>query len=102
MLSPAHTLQRQPTKKPFVVTVSHDKILQGVYTLQLTTCEQLREFLGYSKNSKERVQKLLKQLILHNYLLADRVPTKQGSAPYYYFLARKGRHYCDALGLDIQ
>jgi hypothetical protein len=102
MNSPAPSLQRQPTKKPFVVTVPHDKILHGVYTLQLATCEQLREFLGYSKHSKERVQKLLKQLTLHDYLLADRVPTKQGSAPYYYVLARRGRQYCDALGLDIR
>ena len=102
MHSPALSIQPYPTKKPFVVTVPHDKILQGVYTLQLATCEQLREFLGYSKHSKERVQKLLKQLTDNSYLLADRVPTKQGSAPYYYFLGRKGRQYCDALGLDIR
>jgi hypothetical protein len=57
--------------------------------------------LGYSKNSKERVQKLVKQLTDNEYLLADCVPTKKAKSPYYYFLARKGRQYCEALGLDI-
>jgi hypothetical protein len=81
MLSPAQTLQRQPTKKPFVVTIPHDKVLQGVYTLQLATCEQVRELLGYSKNSKERVQKLVKQLTDNGYLLSDCVPTKKAKSP---------------------
>lgn len=102
MFSPALTIERHPTKKPFVVTVPHDKVLQGVYTLQLATCEQLRELLGYSKNSKERVQKLVKQLTDNGYLLSDCVPTKKGSSPYYYVLGRKGRQYCEALGLDIR
>jgi len=102
MNSPALSIQPHPTKKPFVVTVPHDAVLQGVYTLQLATCEQLRVLLGYSKNSKERVQKLVKQLTDNGYLLADCVPTKKAKSPYYYFLARKGRQYCEALGLDIR
>jgi hypothetical protein len=101
MHSPALSIQPHPTKKPFVVTVPHDAVLRGVYTLQLATCEQLRVLLGYSKNSKERVQKLVKQLTDNGYLLADCVPTKKAKSPYYYFLARKGRQYCEALGLDI-
>ena len=102
MLYAAQTLQRHPTKKPFVVTVPQEAVLQGVYTLQLATCEQVREFLGYSKNSKERVQKLVKQLTDNGYLIADCVPTKKAKSPYYYFLGRKGRQYCEALGLDIR
>ncbi len=102
MNSPALSIQPHPTKKPFVVTVPHDRILQGVYKLQLATCEQLRVLLGYSKNSKERVQKLVKQLTDNGYLLADCVPTKKAKSPYYYFLGRKGRQYCEALGLDIR
>ena len=78
MNSPALSIQPHPTKKPFVVTVPHDRILQGVYKLQLATCEQVRVLLGYSKNSKERVQKLVKQLTDNGYLLADCVPTKKG------------------------
>ena len=101
MHSPALSIQRHPTKKPFVVTVPHDRMFQGVYKLQLATCEQVRVLLGYSKNSKERVQKLVKQLTDNEYLLADCVPTKKAKSPYYYFLARKGRQYCEALGLDI-
>jgi Replication-relaxation len=61
----------------------------------------MRVLLGYSKNSKERVQKLVKQLTDNEYLLADCVPTKKAKSPYYYFLARRGRQYCEALGLDI-
>jgi hypothetical protein len=102
MNSSALLLSHQPTKKPFVVTVPHDAVLRSVYKIQLATCDQLRELLGYSKNSKERVQKLVKQLTDSGYLLADRVPTKKGGSPYYYFLARKGRRYCEALGLDIR
>src|SRR6266566_7186427 len=102
MNSPALSIQRQLAKKPFVVTASHDAVLQGVYKLQLATCEQVRVLLGYSKNSKERVQKLVKHLTDNGYLLADCVPTKKGSSPYYYVLARKGRQYCEALGLDIR
>src|SRR6266568_1727815 len=102
MHSPALSIQRQPTEKPFVVTVPYEAVLQGVYTLQLATCEQLRELLGYSKNSKERVQKLVKKLTDNGYLLADCVPTKKAKSPYYYFLARRGRQYCEALGLDIR
>ena len=101
MHSPALSIQPHPSKKPFVVAVPHDRILQGVYKLQLATCEQVRVLLGYSKNSKERVQKLVKQLTDNEYLLADCVPTKKGSSPYYYVLARRGRQYCEALGLDI-
>jgi len=102
MNSPALSIQRQLAKKPFVVTASHDGILQGVYKLHLATCEQLRVLLGYSKNSKERVQKLVKHLTDNGYLLAGCVPTKKGNSPYYYVLARKGRQYCEALGLDIR
>src|SRR5450759_194246 len=102
MNSPALTIQRHPTKKPFVVRVTHDAVLRGVYTLQLATCKQLRVLLGYSKNSKERVQKLVKKLTDKGYLLADCVPTKKAKSPYYYVLARKGRQYCEALGLDIR
>jgi hypothetical protein len=81
MNTPALSIQQYPTKKPFVVTVPHDKVLQGVYTLQLAPCEQLRKLLGYSKNSKERVQKLVKQLTDNGYLLADCIPTKKPNLP---------------------
>ena len=102
MHSPALSIQRHPTEKPCVVTVPYEAVLQGVYILQLATCEQLRELLGYSKNSKERVQKLVKKLTDKGYLLADHVPTKKGNSPHYYVLGRRGRQYCKALGLDIR
>ncbi len=93
---------KRPAKKPFKVTPSHDAVLQGVYKLQIATCEQLRVLLGYSKNSLERVQKLVKQLADNGYLLYDCVPTKKAKSPYYYFLARRGRQYLDALGRDVR
>lgn len=62
----------------------------------------MRLLLGYSENSKERVQKLVKQLTVNGYLLSDCVPTKKAKSPYYYFLARRGRQYCEALGFDIR
>ncbi len=93
---------RRPAKKPFKVTASHDAVLQGVYKLQIATSEQLRVLLWYSKNSLERVQKLVKQLADNGYLLYDCVPTKKAKSPYYYFLARRGRQYCDALGRDVR
>jgi len=93
---------KQPRKKPFVVTSSHDSVLQGIHKLHIATCKQLLALLGYSENSLERVQKLVKQLADNGFLDYDCVPTKKGKSPYYYFLAKRGRQYCEALGQDIR
>lgn len=96
------TAQALTKGKPFVVTASHDAVLQAVYKYQLLTCLQLVKALGYSPNSLERVQRLVKQLTDNEYLLSLARPVIRGKAPLVYTLARKGLNYLKSAGLDVR
>jgi hypothetical protein len=85
--------QPRDTRDSFVVTASHDAVLQAVYKFQLLTSAQLVNACGYSPNSLARVQRLTKQLVDNEYLLWLPVPVVRGKAPLVYTLARKGLNY---------
>src|SRR5207248_11209716 len=57
---------------------------------------------GYSQNSLERVQRLTKQLVDNEYLLALPRPVVRGKAPLVYTLARKGLNYLKSAGFDVR
>ena len=86
----------------FVVTASHNAVLQAVYRYQLLTCIQLVKVLNYSPNSLERVQRLVKQLTANGYLLSLARPVVRGKAPLVYTLARKGLNYLKSAGFDVR
>jgi hypothetical protein len=86
----------------FVVTASHNAVLQAVYRYQLLTSLQLVKTLGYSPNSLERVQRLVKQLTANEYLLSLARPVVRGKAPLVYTLARKGLNYLKSAGFDVR
>lgn len=86
----------------FVVTASHDAVLQAVYKYQLLTSAQIVKACNYSPNSLERVQRLTKQLVDRGYLLSFPVPVVRGKAPLVYTLARKGLNYLKAAGFDVR
>jgi len=88
--------------KPYVVTASHNAVLQAVYRYQLLTSLQLVKALGYSPNSLERVQRLVKQLTDNEYLLSLARPVVRGKAPLVYTLARKGLNYLKSAGFDVR
>ncbi len=90
------------TSKPFVVTASHNAVLQAVYRYQLLTSVQLVRACGYSHNSLERVQRLVKQLTDTEYVLSLPVPVVRGKAPFVYTLARKGLNYLKRAGVDVR
>src|SRR2546421_9851449 len=96
------TAQAKGTMRPFVVTASHDAVLQAVYRYQLLTSVQLVRACGYSPNSLERVQRLTKQLVDNEYLLSLPVPVVRGKAPLVYTLARKGLNYLKSAGFDVR
>jgi hypothetical protein len=87
---------------PFVVTASHDAVLQAVYRFQLLTSVQLVRACGYSHNSLARVQRLTKQLVDNGYLLSLPRPVVRGKAPLVYTLARKGLNYLSSAGCDVR
>src|SRR2546421_8587715 len=87
---------------PFVVTASHNAVLEAVYRYQLLTSVQLLRACGYSQNSLERVQRLTKQLVDNEYLLALPRPVVRGKAPLVYTLARKGLNYLKSAGFDVR
>src|SRR6266571_4626436 len=88
--------------KPYVVTASHNAVLQAVYRYQLLTSLQLVKALGYSPNSLERVQRLVKHLTDNEYLLSLARPVVRGKAPLVYTLARKGLNYLGSAGFDVR
>ncbi len=90
------------TSKPFVVTASHDAVLQAVYRYQLLTSVQLVRACGYSHNSLERVQRLVKQLTDNEYVLSLARPVTRGKSPLVYTLARKGLNYLKGNGFDVR
>src|SRR5947208_11058150 len=96
------TAQPQGIRKPFVVTASHNGVLQAVYKYQLLTSAQLVRACGYSPNSLARVQRLTKQLGDTEYLLSLPVPVVRGKAPFVYTLARKGLNYLKSAGFDVR
>jgi hypothetical protein len=96
------TAQEVTKRKPFVVTASHNAVLQAVYKYQLLTCLQLVKALGYSPSSLERVQRLVKQLTDNEYLLSLARPVIRGKAPLVYTLARKGLNYLKSAGIDVR
>ncbi len=96
------TARPKDVGKPFVVTASHNAVLQAVYRYQLLTCLQLVKALGYSPNSLERVQRLVKQLTDNEYLLSLARPVVRGKAPLVYTLARKGLNYLKSAGFDVR
>ncbi len=96
------TARPKDAGKSFVVTASHNAVLQAVYRYQLLTCLQLVKALGYSPNSLERVQRLVKQLTDNEYLLSLARPVVRGKAPLVYTLARKGLNYLKSAGLDVR
>ncbi len=88
--------------KPFVVTASHDAVLQAVYRYQLLTCVQLLKALSYSQNSLAGMQRLVKKLTDNGYLLAIAHPVTRGKPPLVYTLARKGLNYLYAQEFDVK
>lgn len=94
----------RPSSKsnPFVITASHDTILQAVYRYQLLLTIQLVKACGYSPNSLARVQRLTKQLVDNGYLLSLPRPVVRGKAPLVYSLARKGLTYLSSAGFDVR
>jgi hypothetical protein len=96
------TAQPTGTSQPFVVTASHDVVLQGVYRYHLLTCLQLVKVCGYSPNSLHRVQTLVKQLADNGYLLSLARPVTRGKAPLVYTLDRKGLNYLKGNGFDVR
>jgi hypothetical protein len=94
--------QPQGIHTPFVVTASHNGVLQAVYRYQLLTSVQVVRACGYSPNSLARVQRLTKQLVDNEYLLALARPVVRGKAPLVYTLARKGLNYLKGAGFDVR
>jgi len=95
-------VQPQGISQPFVVTASHDAVLQAVYKYQLLTSVQLLRACGYSPNSLERVQRLTKQLADREYVLSLPIPVTRGKSPLVYTLARKGLNYLKDAGFDVR
>ncbi len=96
------TAQPVGIPKPFVVTASHDVVLQGVCKYQLLTSLQLVKVCGYSTKSLHRVQTLVKQLTDNGYLLSLARPVTRGKSPLVYTLARKGLNYLKDNGFDVR
>ena len=94
--------QPRGTGTSFVVTASHNGVLQAVYKYQLLTSVQLVRACGYSPNSLARIQRLTKQLVDTEYLLSLPVPVVRGKAPLVYTLARKGLNYLKMAGFDVR
>ncbi len=90
------------TNTSFVVTASHDAVLQAVYRYQLLTSVQLLRACGYSPNSLERIQRLTKQLVDNEYVLSLPIPVTRGKSPLVYTLARKGLNYLKDAGFDVR
>ena len=86
----------------FVLTASHDAVLQAVYKYQMLTTLQLIKALGYSPNSLALVQRLTKQLADNEYLLSLARPVLHGKAPLVFSLARKGLNYLKSAGFDVR
>jgi hypothetical protein len=96
------TVRPSSKSNPFVVTASHNAVLQAVYRYQLLTSVQLVRACGYSHNSLARVQRLTKQLVDNGYLLSLPRPVVRGKAPLLYTLARKGLNYLKDAGFDVR
>lgn len=90
------------SKKPFTLTQAHHNILVELHKYQLLTNMQLLVVCGYSKTSLERMQRLTKQLVDNEYLLASAVPTQQARSPRYFTLARKSLNYLHEAGFDVR
>jgi hypothetical protein len=89
------------TEKEFTVLVSHTALLVEIYKYQLLTTEQLLVACNYSVKSLARVQRLMKQLVDQEYVLAFPRPVIKGKAPLVYSLAIKARNYLERAGYDI-
>ena len=96
------TAQPDGKPQPFVVTASHNMVLQGVHQYQLLSSLQLVKVCGYSANSLHRVQTIVKELTDNEYLLSLARPVTRGKSPLVYTLARKGLNYLKGNGFDVR
>jgi len=91
-----------PSRPPFRVSSSHERVLQALGRFDRLTAEQTRRLL-FGAGSLTYAQAKYRELATHGYVLAVPVgrPTPHGSGPLVYSLDRRGRAYLRALGMDV-